>query len=556
MVSINVRDLGAKGDGLTNDTTAFQKAAAAINAAGGGTIYIPQGNYVVGRQHPSGGIYMGEHVLRIQNCPKPVLIFGKQAKLTAAPNLRFGLFNGHRAIIYEMILLEKNAAVTVRNLELDGNLMHAMAGSPNSSGVLPATGNGISAYGNWQLLLENLHVHNHTARGLHIAYPSSQGARPHTLVNVVSEHNFLDGLSWAAGNDFTAVNCVFNHNGGRKRPGLIAESGAGIVIEPNQAVCENAQFIHCQFINNVGAGLLNVYPESNPKRRFFNCTFWGTTNWSVFVRDSVGIVFEDCRILGACIADSPGGRFTRCHFEDLKYRDQGFYRGNNCLVGTGADGQTFEDCTIVANQLRAVYADYFDKIKIFRNTKITHRFDNLPDGHFQSLFRGAQLENVTFKEEILHPPQRGWLVAADHARYFRLHVDGPWVKWNSFGQTGDIPNDNLLHSGEPLRVNQRIYSTNSLYTLTMQGDGNLVLYDTQHAIWSTQTNASGATVCFMQGDGNLVLYDAAMKPVWETHTDGNEGAWLALQDDRNLVIYRADGRAIWSSGTNLKRTKQ
>ncbi len=79
MVSINVRDLGAKGDGTTNDTTAFQKAAAAINAAGGGTIYIPPGNYVVGRQNPAGGTYIGEHVLHIQDCPDPVLIFEHNA---------------------------------------------------------------------------------------------------------------------------------------------------------------------------------------------------------------------------------------------------------------------------------------------------------------------------------------------------------------------------------------------------------------------------------------------------------------------------------------------
>ena len=183
MVSINVRDLGAKGDGTTNDTTAFQKAAAAINAAAGGTIYIPPGNYVVGRQNPAGGTYIGEHVLHIQDCPDPVLIFGKQARLVAADGLRIGLFNGWKAYAYEMMLLENNASVTVRNLELDGNLSGAIAGDPVGSGILPTSGNGISAYNNWQLLLENVHVHSHTMRGLHIAYPGSQGPGPHTLIN-------------------------------------------------------------------------------------------------------------------------------------------------------------------------------------------------------------------------------------------------------------------------------------------------------------------------------------------------------------------------------------
>ncbi|WP_269523067.1 right-handed parallel beta-helix repeat-containing protein [Coraliomargarita parva] len=41
---VNVRDYGAKGNGKHNDTEAFQKALAALPAAGG-TIYVPEGTY-------------------------------------------------------------------------------------------------------------------------------------------------------------------------------------------------------------------------------------------------------------------------------------------------------------------------------------------------------------------------------------------------------------------------------------------------------------------------------------------------------------------------------
>ncbi|HEX2562073.1 glycosyl hydrolase family 28-related protein [Phenylobacterium sp.] len=43
----NVRDFGAKGDGSTLDTAAIQKALDAAYAAGGGTVYIPRGTYIV-----------------------------------------------------------------------------------------------------------------------------------------------------------------------------------------------------------------------------------------------------------------------------------------------------------------------------------------------------------------------------------------------------------------------------------------------------------------------------------------------------------------------------
>lgn len=44
---LNVRDFGAKGDGITNDGPAFQKALDALGAAGGGTLFVPEGQYSI-----------------------------------------------------------------------------------------------------------------------------------------------------------------------------------------------------------------------------------------------------------------------------------------------------------------------------------------------------------------------------------------------------------------------------------------------------------------------------------------------------------------------------
>lgn len=45
--TFNVRDHGAKGDGRTNDTQAFNAAMLACNKAGGGTVFFPAGDYLV-----------------------------------------------------------------------------------------------------------------------------------------------------------------------------------------------------------------------------------------------------------------------------------------------------------------------------------------------------------------------------------------------------------------------------------------------------------------------------------------------------------------------------
>lgn len=45
-LAYNARVFGAKGDGVTDDTSAIQAALNAANAAGGGTVYLPAGTYI------------------------------------------------------------------------------------------------------------------------------------------------------------------------------------------------------------------------------------------------------------------------------------------------------------------------------------------------------------------------------------------------------------------------------------------------------------------------------------------------------------------------------
>jgi hypothetical protein len=106
--------------------------------------------------------------------------------------------------------------------------------------------------------------------------------------------------------------------------------------------------------------------------------------------------------------------------------------------------------------------------------------------------------------------------------------------------------DRLL-KGEKLEPGQSLTSRNGAYTLTLQGDGNLVLAAGEESVWATGTNGQDVVRAEVQTDGNFVLYTQD-KPVWATETKGAKDVRLLLQDDRNLVLYGFDGPA-WSSNT-------
>lgn len=111
-----------------------------------------------------------------------------------------------------------------------------------------------------------------------------------------------------------------------------------------------------------------------------------------------------------------------------------------------------------------------------------------------------------------------------------------------------------LKAGATLATNQSLTSKNGKHRLTMQGDGNLVLYSNgSSAIWDTGTwritGVHRPNRAALQGDGSLVLLSPAGSPMWTTGKKPGAGFRLTMQDDRNLVTYRSDNSPAWASNT-------
>lgn len=397
MAIFNVKDYGAYGDNVHNDTQAFIAASAALTAAHGGTLLIPAGTYLVGEQtfagqNNKGYAYAGKDIITISNCTEPVLIEGSAAVLRLVDGLKFGSFDPVTGAVYNppslpftnhdygafvgrmIVLVNNQSTVTVRNLELDGNNTNTILGGAWGDKGYQQVSYGVYAYGNREVCLSAIHTHHHCLDGVYIGQAAAQASAtsPHrtaTLINVRAEYNARQGLSWVGGNGLTAIGCKFNHTG---KGAFGSSPQAGVDIEASAgAFNRNGLFINCEMVNNGGP---NMGADSGDSAdiSFMNCTFLATTTSAYAALPyKPRMHFSDCTFSGVvvkCYGDpglpvnknSQGNatRFSRCRFTDtLTYQGQVYAPNNAYLLdlGAGSQGVKFNDCVVEATKTRIGY---------------------------------------------------------------------------------------------------------------------------------------------------------------------------------------------------------
>lgn len=107
-----------------------------------------------------------------------------------------------------------------------------------------------------------------------------------------------------------------------------------------------------------------------------------------------------------------------------------------------------------------------------------------------------------------------------------------------------------LQNGEKIEQRQSLSSKNGAFTLQLQEDENLVLYERatggDKAVWATNTQDSWIKQGIMQPDGNFVLYDEDRIARWSTNTNGkgDKTSILKVADEGNIFII-SGGKEIW-----------
>ena len=358
---------GAQGDGVTNDTAAFARLAAAVNAAGGGVVSLRKTTYVVGQQAPSlrGNSYYSftpAPILEFLNCSRAITLRGNGARLRCAPGLRYGTFDARSGratrnklpftgaqvatpYSYMIKVQDCSGGVEISDLELDGNLPALSLG-----GEYGDTGRQIAAYGialfsnRGREIIRNVHTHHHALDGLLIDGVDSATGVERRLTNVRSEYNGRQGCSIVGGQGYVFEGCQFNHTG---KSTIASSPGAGVDVEAEGGKrVRNLSFVDCEFVNNSGCGMVADSGDS-ADARFERCRFVATSDWAAWPRKP-RFRFFDCSFVGAiCNTFGSPDPSEAAQFHDCEFRDDPRLSPTGAVYARG----TIADLSSYANVL-------------------------------------------------------------------------------------------------------------------------------------------------------------------------------------------------------------
>ncbi len=373
----SVRDFGAKGDGKTDDTAAFQSAFDRAAHEGGGTVYAARGNYLF-RGHltvPSSVTLAGtfhappaHNGIRDAGLPKPgddgttLLVTGSAGDEVGTPFLTLGTNSTLKGVViyypdqdpkatprpypYTIRMTGKNPAILdtellnpYRGILTTGSERHLIRnvhGQPLRLGILVDQIYDIGR-------IENVHFNPWWS----MSEPVMTFMRTHGEGFVFAKTDWeyvIDSfcIMYKVGMRFTE----FRHG-----PGNVVLTQSGSDVGPNAVLVEASQqhagiaFNNCQFM----AGIVVTETNTGPVK-FSNCGFWGieTTTHHADLAGRGHVTFNGCHFNGWDNAKT-GAACIRAHCEGLTVQACDFMDSGKHQISLG---QECKAPIVVGNRLR------------------------------------------------------------------------------------------------------------------------------------------------------------------------------------------------------------
>lgn len=223
--TVNIRDRGAKGDGVTNDTVAIQASINSLPRDTGGTVFVPAGKYMIDTVHT---VSLRSNIH---------LKLDPMAELAAMPS---------SATRYYMIKVWNSTNVEISGGKITGERTRHI-------GSTGEWGYGVSVLGSSKVFVHDIKLSNSWGDGIFVgATGSGSRLRPSsdiTLNRVVADNNRRQGLSVGPAERVFVYNSTFSNSNG-------AAPQSGIDIEPQADGPANLIRIENSVLSgNMGSGL-------------------------------------------------------------------------------------------------------------------------------------------------------------------------------------------------------------------------------------------------------------------------------------------------------------
>ncbi|MBL7771480.1 MAG: right-handed parallel beta-helix repeat-containing protein [Chitinophagaceae bacterium] len=417
-LTVSIKQFGAVGNGISSDNDAFLKASEFINKKKKNiTLLIPAGTYIVGKQEKGLGnsFCAARNLIELTGCSSIQFVFQKGAIIKYANGLLYGSFDPKTQLPYTpklpftdksyaaqlgcFILLQDCSNIQIKNLVADGNSDNLVIGGRWGDTGIQLAHYGILVVNCSGVQLSGCYLHHFALDGISVTNSSTKPANI-SILNTKSTYNGRGGLTWLGGNGLRAENCNFSHTGRGK---ISSSPSCGLDLE-----CENANpicngiFKNCTFENNAGCGIIADMGPSH-HNSFTDCTFWGVTNWSVWVQKP-SYQFTRCNFYGSFvhgyITTNPeeATRFESCTFEDKLYKGQEPF-GTYLLESDGRKLMYFNQCTFTANKKKVMWYNGSgqstnDKAQ-FLNCTINVKTNALNQGDFYAVMRKMTIDNLS-----------------------------------------------------------------------------------------------------------------------------------------------------------------
>lgn len=229
---VNVKDHGAKGDGVTDDTAAIQSALDSSNTKGIPYVCFPSGTYKVSATSTDNNFYTALNLYSGQH-----LIFDQTTlQLTANSYDFYAIINIHN----------------ISNVELSGNLT-IIGDRESHTGTTGESGHGIRIVNSKNIYVHDINVQHTWGDGVCVGGNGTMDeiSRNVTIERVQTYKCSRNGLSIIEAQDVIVRDCDFSYTD-RTNPQY------GIDIEPNLGTATNILIENVRMLNN-GVGSFTLY---------------------------------------------------------------------------------------------------------------------------------------------------------------------------------------------------------------------------------------------------------------------------------------------------------